>query len=96
MNKFVPRGFLVLTAFMMLLGGCTSPEHRQAVAAHRDDTRRADFEQCRAEGRDNCDAILNAPVSNTPNPDTVREQERRNAYDRCVARSGNDCDDLLH
>jgi hypothetical protein len=26
----------------------------------------------------------------------VREQERRAAYDRCVARGGTDCNDLLH
>jgi len=34
--------------------------------------------------------------SNTPDSDSVREQERRSAYDRCVARGGSDCDDLLH
>lgn len=96
MKNFRPNTFLILAASMMLLGGCTSPEHRQAVAAQRDDTRRDNFEQCRAEGRANCDAILNAPVTSTPNPDTVREQERRNAYDRCVERGGSDCDDLLH
>jgi hypothetical protein len=26
----------------------------------------------------------------------VREQERRDAYNRCVERGGTDCDDLLH
>ena len=83
---------------ILMIGGCAAPEHRMNVAASRDDTRRADFEQCRAQGRTDCDAILNAPVnSNTPpRGDSVREQERREAYDRCVARGGNDCDDLLH
>jgi PBP1b-binding outer membrane lipoprotein LpoB len=80
---------------LMLLGGCVSSEHRQNVAAARDDARRAQFEHCRAEGRTDCDAILNAPVNSTPSSDSVREQERRDAYDRCVARNGSGCDDLL-
>lgn len=84
----------VVTA-LMVVGGCSSPEHRQNVAAARDDARRAEFEHCRAEGRTNCDTILNAPVNSTPGPDSVREQERRDAYQRCVARNGTDCDDLL-
>jgi len=69
-----------------------------AAAADRDDSRRTNFEHCRAEGRTDCDAILNAPVnSNTPNRgDSVREQERRDAYNRCMDRGGHDCDDLLH
>jgi len=96
MRNFMFSAFLALSASMSLVGGCVSPEHRQAVAAERDDTRRARFEHCRAEGRVDCDAILNAPVSSTPNPDSVREQERRNAYNRCVERGGSDCDDLLH
>ena len=90
---------LGLTAMMIFAGGCTSDEHRLNVAASRDETRRSEFEHCRAEGRADCDAILNAPVnSNTPPPrgDSVREQERREAYDRCVQRGGSDCDDLLH
>jgi len=67
------------------------------AAASRDDTRRTEFEHCRAQGRTNCDAILNAPVnSNTPRGDAVRDQEARAAYDRCVARGGSDCDNLLH
>jgi hypothetical protein len=66
------------------------------VAASRDDSRRSDFEQCRAQGRTDCDVILNAPVnSNTTSGDAVRDQERRAAYNRCVARGGSDCDDLL-
>ena len=88
---------LTLAAFMVFAGGCTTSEHRMNVAASHDDTRRADFEHCRAEGRTDCDAILNAPVnSNTPDGDSVRQQERRAAYDRCVERGGTDCDDLLH
>ncbi len=88
---------LTLASMMVFAGGCAAPEHRMNVAASRDDTRRAEFEHCRAEGRTDCDAILNAPVnSNTPGSDSVREQERRSAYDRCVARGGSDCDDLLH
>lgn len=67
------------------------------VAASRDDARRSEFEHCRAEGRTDCDAVLNAPVnSNAPGSDSVREQELRTAYDRCVARGGSNCDDLLH
>lgn len=72
------------------------------TAAVRDDNRRADFEQCRAAGRTDCDAILNAPVnSNRPRDDredrgdAVREHERREAYNRCVDRGGTDCNDLL-
>jgi hypothetical protein len=74
------------------------------VAANRDDTRRADFEHCRAEGRTDCDAILNAPVNSNVPPsyapppssgDAIRAQERRAAYDRCVERGGTDCDALL-
>ena len=88
---------LTLAAFVVFAGGCATPEHRMNVAASRDDTRRSDFEHCRAEGRTDCDAILNAPVNpNTPDGDSVRAQERRAAYDRCVARGGTDCDDLLH
>lgn len=91
------RFTLALTSLLIFAGGCTTPEHRMNVAASRDDTRRTEFEHCRAEGRTDCDAILNAPVnSNSPNSDSVREQERRSAYDRCVARGGSDCDDLLH
>jgi len=89
---------LGLTAMMMFAGGCATNEHRMNMAASRDDTRRSQFEHCRAEGRSDCDAILNAPVnSNTPQrSDSVREEERREAYDRCVQRGGHDCDDLLH
>jgi hypothetical protein len=88
---------LTLAVSLVLAGGCATHEQRMNVAASRDDTRRSDFEHCRAEGRTDCDAILNAPVnSNTPDGDSVRAQERRAAYDRCVARGGTDCDDLLH
>ncbi len=77
--------------------GCASPEHRMNVAESRDDTRRAEFEHCRAEGRTDCDAILNAPVNSsaTTSGDSVRERERHAAYDRCVNEGGHDCDDLL-
>jgi hypothetical protein len=87
-----------LAALMIFAAGCVAPEHRMNVAADRDDARRTEFEHCRAEGRSDCDAILNAPVnSNTPyRGDSVREQERREAYNRCIARNGTDCDDLLH
>jgi hypothetical protein len=95
MKGFISGEFLALAASMFLLGGCAFPEHRQAVAAQRDDTRRTEFEHCRAEGRTDCDAILNAPVTSTPHPDSVQMQERRKAYDRCVERRGEDCDDLL-
>lgn len=98
MKGITSMAALGLTAMMLFAGGCTTTEHRMNVAASRDDTRRSEFEHCRAEGRSDCDAILNAPVnSNTPQRgDSVREQERRDAYDRCVQRGGNDCDDLLH
>lgn len=98
MKNMTSMAALGLAAMMMFAGGCGTNEHRMNVAASRDDTRRSEFEHCRAEGRSDCDAILNAPVnSNTPpRGDSVREQERREAYDRCVQRGGNDCDDLLH
>jgi hypothetical protein len=67
------------------------------TAADRDDTRRAQFEHCRDQGRTDCDAILNAPVNpNTTQSASVRDQERRLAYNRCIDRGGTDCDDLLH
>jgi hypothetical protein len=88
---------LVLTALTIFAGGCATSEHRMNSAANRDDNRRTNFERCRDEGRTDCDAILNAPVSsNTYRGDTVREQERRDAYNRCRNRGGTDCDDLLH
>jgi PBP1b-binding outer membrane lipoprotein LpoB len=98
MKGFTSRSALALATLAIFIGGCAAPEHRMNVAASRDDTRRTDFEHCRAEGRTDCDAILNAPVnSNTPpSGSSVREQERRAAYDRCVDRGGTDCDDLLH
>jgi hypothetical protein len=97
MKGYNSMAALTLTSLMILFGGCAAPEHRMNVAESRDDTRRAEFEHCRAEGRTDCDVILNTPVnSNTPDGDSVRAQERRAAYDRCVARGGSDCDDLLH
>ena len=86
-----------LTALVLLTSGCYSPDHRMNVAADRDQDRRAEFEHCRAEGRTDCDAILNAPVNSntTTSGDAVRERERRAAYDRCVSEGGNDCADLL-
>jgi hypothetical protein len=84
------------TLGMVGAGGCTS-EHRMNVAASQDDNRRAEFEHCRAEGRTDCDAILNSRVnSNTSEGASVREQEQREAYRRCVDRGGTDCDDILH
>ncbi len=101
MKRLAPFTALGLTAFALFVGGCSTPEHRMNVAASRDENRRADFEQCRAAGRADCDAILNAPVnSNTDTRDShgdaVRERERRTAYDRCVADGGRDCSDLLN
>ena len=99
MKGFMSVAALGLTTFVIFGSGCVAtPEHRMNVAASRDDTRRNDFERCRAEGRADCDAILNAPVDSNspPSGDSVRAQERRNAYDRCVARGGTDCDDILH
>ena len=97
MRTLTIKATVVPFALLILLGGCAAPEHRMNVAASRDDSRRAEFEHCRAEGRTDCDAILNAPVdSNTTRGNSVREQERHDAYDRCVARNGTDCDDLLH
>lgn len=95
---FAALGVLAFGAFA---GGCSAPEHRQAVAADRDADRRAAFERCRDQGRSDCDAILNAPVNSTPPSDstrsgeTVKEREARLAYDRCVRDGGHDCDDLL-
>ena len=88
---------LALSMLAIFAGGCATSEHRMDTAADRDDTRRAQFEHCRDQGRTDCDAILNAPVnSNTARGSSVRDQERRLAYDRCVDRGGTDCDDLLH
>jgi hypothetical protein len=96
MKNYKSAAALALAAFMLVGAGCAEPEHRMNVAASRDDTRRSEFEHCRAQGRTDCDAILNGPVnSNTPRGETVRDQERRDAYNRCVARNGSDCDDLL-
>ncbi|MDB6091029.1 MAG: hypothetical protein JWN85_3813 [Gammaproteobacteria bacterium] len=96
MKRFAPRAAYGLIAFAVFAGGCATPEHRMDVAASHDQDRRADFERCRAQGRSDCDVILNAPVdSSTASGDSVRERERRAAYDRCVAERGNDCADLL-
>jgi hypothetical protein len=96
MSRFANIAAYGLAAFILVAGGCATEEHRNDVAASRDQTRRADFERCRSEGRSDCDAILNAPVnSNTTSGDTVREREARAAYDRCVSEGGRDCDDLL-
>lgn len=98
MKRNARLGMLIvgLGGLALFAGGCASPEHRMNVAASRDDTRRSEFEHCRDQGRTDCDAILNAPVnSNTPRGDAVRDQEAHAAYDRCVARGGSDCQDLL-
>ena len=97
MRHFRSTAALAVVALSIFAGGCATPEHRMNVAASQDDSRRTEFEHCRAAGHTDCDAILNAPVdSNTPRSDSVREQERREAYNRCVDRGGTDCDDLLH
>jgi hypothetical protein len=97
MNRHGSRAALVLSLLAVFAGGCATPEHRMDRAANRDDSRRAQFEQCRDQGRTDCDAILNAPVSSDgTRSNAVREQERRIAYNRCVDRGGSDCDDLLH
>jgi hypothetical protein len=96
MSGFRHKAGLTLAALAIFVGGCTS-EHRMDAAADRDDARRTNFEHCRAEGRSDCDAILNAPVNSSAHRgDSVREQERRDAYNRCVDRGGTGCDDLLH
>jgi hypothetical protein len=88
---------LGLTVFAVYGSGCYSPEHREHVAAARDDERRAAFDQCRADGRTDCDSILNAPVNSSApaSGDAVRERERHAAYERCVNEGGRDCSDLL-
>ena len=98
MKSLTSKAAFTLASLMIFVGGCATSEHRMNVAASRDESRRTEFEHCRAEGRTDCDAILNAPVNSNvpPSGSSVREQERRAAYDRCVARSGTDCDDLLH
>jgi PBP1b-binding outer membrane lipoprotein LpoB len=97
MTAFGSKTALALATLAIFVGGCATSEHRMDTAANRDDARRTNFEQCRADGRSDCDTILNAPVnSNTSRGDSVREQERRDAYNRCVNRGGTDCDDLLH
>ena len=97
MTAFGSKTTLTLVTLAIFVGGCATSEYRMNSAADRDDARRTSFERCRAEGRSDCDAILNAPVnSNTRRGDSVREQERRDAYNRCVERGGADCDDLLH
>jgi hypothetical protein len=97
MNRLVALTACALTS-LTFINGCVTDEHRNNVAANRDEERRADFERCRSEGRSDCDAILNAPVNSTPasaSRDSDRERQRR-AYDRCVDEGGHDCDDLLH
>jgi PBP1b-binding outer membrane lipoprotein LpoB len=96
MKGMTYRSALAVAALTIFIGGCAAPEHRMNVAASRDDTRRSEFEHCRAAGRSDCDAILNAPVNSNTSGTSVRDQERRAAYDRCVDRGGSDCDDLLH
>ena len=97
MSRYGSEAAIALSLFAILAAGCATSEHRMDTAASRDDIRRAHFEQCRDQGRSDCDAILNAPVnSNTGHRgDSVREQERRQAYNRCVDRGGSNCDDLL-
>jgi hypothetical protein len=96
MKGFTSVTASTLAALVIFAAGCASPEHRMNVAESRDDTRRAEFEHCRDQGRSDCDVILNEPVnSNTPAGNSVRERERRAAYNRCVDRGGTDCDDLL-
>jgi hypothetical protein len=102
MKRYLSLSALALSALAVLTSGCASDASRMHRAASRDEARRAEFEHCRANGGSNCDAILNEPVnSNTYRSDTyrgdaVREQEAREAYDRCVQRGGSDCDDIRH
>jgi hypothetical protein len=97
MSRYRNGPALFLAALAIFAGGCATSEYRMNSAANRDDSRRTNFERCRDEGRSDCDAILNAPVSsNTYRGDAVRERERRDAYNRCVNHGGTDCDDLLH
>ena len=96
MSRYGTRMALSLSMLAILVTGCATSERRMDAAASRDDNRRVEFEHCRDQGRTDCDAILNAPVSsNGTRSDSVREHERRLAYDRCVDRGGSDCDDLL-
>jgi hypothetical protein len=96
MKRYLKMSALALSALVVLTSGCASDASRMHRAAYRDDARRAEFEHCRANGGNDCDAILNEPVnSNTHHGDSVREQEARQAYDRCIARGGDHCDDLL-
>ncbi len=102
MKQVATFAALGVLAFGVLAGGCYTQEARQNTAASRDEDRRVQFDRCRAAGRTDCDAILNAPVNSTPpatdaprSGDAVREHERRVAYDRCVNEGGRDCDDLL-
>jgi hypothetical protein len=72
MKRFARAAAYGLTVFVLSASGYATPEHRMNVAASRDQDRRADFERCRAEGRSDCDLILNAPVdSNTASGDSV-------------------------
>jgi len=97
MSTYGSRLAWSLSLLVIFATGCATREYRMDAAADRDDNRRAQFEHCRDQGRSDCDAILNAPVSsNTRRSDSVREHERRLAYDHCVDRGGSDCDDLLH
>lgn len=96
MRHFKSTAALALVTLSIFAGGCDGPEHRMNLAASQDDSRRGEFEHCRAEGRTDCDALLNVSVdSNTPDREFVQEQERREAYVRCKNRGGTDCDDLL-
>ena len=97
MSRYGIRAALALSMGAILGSGCAMPEQRMDAAAHHDDTRRAQFEHCRDQGRTDCDSILNAPVgAEGQSGGSVREHERRLAYDRCVDKGGSDCDDLLH
>ncbi len=104
MKQVATFAVLGVLAFGALAGGCYTPEARQNTAASRDEDRRVAFDRCRADGRTDCDALLNAPVNSTPpassptrttDGDAVREHERRLAYDRCVSDGGRDCEDIL-
>jgi hypothetical protein len=96
MNPLLHVTASCLIACAIFCGGCATPEHRDAIAASHDEARRADFERCRSAGRTDCDTILNEPVDSSGyRGDSVRERERRAAYDRRVAEAGRDCDDLL-
>lgn len=91
-----------LAATILLSAGCAVErdhpvQRRQADAEYQDHQRHEAYERCRAEGRRNCDDLLNTPVEEGRRADAdERDHERHEAYERCREEGGHDCDDLLH